>query len=105
MRDSLLDHYGNCPKSLRFAYQRRAADLCTRIRSRLSWVGWDCIPTSDHHLRGTVWRVVGAIHRGNHALCPGGHLVRPVFHGRLDHFLLVFFRFFLFIGFRLSVFF
>jgi hypothetical protein len=93
MRNVLLDHHGKLSeKSPCFTYQFRPAGLCTRIRSRISRVGRNHVPASGHHFCGTVRRVVGAIRCINHAFGPGGHLVRPLYYGRLDHLLFVSFR-------------
>jgi hypothetical protein len=73
-------------------HQPRTTDFRSRIRSRLSWVGWNWVATGGHHFRGIVRRILGTTRRSNYTLYPSGHSVRPVYHGHFDHLLFVPFR-------------
>jgi hypothetical protein len=79
----------NLVKHTPSSYETGTADFCTRIRSRLSWVGRNWVATGGHHFCGVVRRVIGTTRRSNYALCPSGYLARPVHHGHFGDFLFV----------------
>jgi hypothetical protein len=90
MCNLLLDNHGNeVPNAPPKLTNVRAADLRSGIRSRFGRAGWHSVSAGGHHFCGAVRRIVGTVHRGHHAVSSSGYLVRPVSHGRFDHFLFV----------------